>query len=304
MNRMNLNQLKVFYLAVKCGSFSAAAESLFITQPAVTKQIQQLQASYGVKLLNRFGRKMVLTDAGQALYELAEQIFQIETLAEEKLHDFQEQKSGRIRIHTSESFGAYYLPSIIHLFREAYPQIHISVVVFYDEQIVENTVKLENDLGFVSTPIEHEKLVLKEVLEDRIVLIVPLSHPFARRSRLAPRDLEGQPLIMHEKQSATRTIVDDFVRSCLLSINMSLELSNNEAIKRAVEDGLGISLISENVVREEVRCKRLKAIRMTSRSLKRKFYMIYRKDKYISPHLQSFIENVHQWSGEHFRASS
>lgn len=296
---MNFNQLKTFYFAVKYGSYSAAAEALFITQPAVTKQVQQLESAYGIKFLNRFGKKMVLTDAGEVLFDFADKIFQMESQAEESLRDFQQRKSGRLRIHASESFGAYYLPFIINHYRRKYPDIHISVTIFPNLEVIENTVKLENDLGFISYPLEHRKLVIREVLEDRLVLILPPSHPFSRLKRLEPQKLEGQSIVMHEKGSATREIVDTFIRKNNLSVFITLELSNNEAIKRAVEEGAGVSLISEHVVHEEVKRKKLKAVPLADSAMKRKFYLIHHKDKYFSHPFQMFLYMVNQWAKEY-----
>jgi DNA-binding transcriptional LysR family regulator len=297
---LNFNQLKAFYYTVKCGSLSAAAEALYITQPAVTKQIQQLHATYGIKLLNRFGKKMVLTDAGEVLYDFASKIFEAEIQAEEILRDFQQRKSGRIRIHASESFGAYYLPFMVNLFRKKYPApVQISVNIFPNQVVIENTAKLEADLGFISYSLEHKKLLVREVLEDRLVLIAPPSHPLARRKILHPPHLEGQPLIMHEKGSGTRDIIDAFLRKNNLSVPISLELSNNEAIKRAVEQGMGLSFISEHVVREEIHGKKLRAIPLADPSLKRKFYLIHHKDKYLSQPLQIFIQTVNDWASEY-----
>ena len=295
---MNFNQLRAFYFAVKYGSYIAAAEALYITQPAITKEIQQLEATYGIKFLNRFGKKMVLTDAGEVLYDFADKIFQMESQAEESLRDFQQRRSGRLRIHASESFGAYYLPFIINNFRKKYPNIHISVNIFPNQEVIENTIKLENDLGFISYPFEHKKLVVQEVLEDRLVLITPPSHPFSRLKVLDPQKLDGQSIIMHEKGSATREIVDAFIRRNSLSVSIALELSNNEAIKRAVEEGSGVSLISEHVVKEEVKRKKLKTIPLTDPTMKRKFYLIHHKDKYLSHSLQMFLYMVNQWAFE------
>ena len=296
---MNFNQLKTFYFAVKCGSYSAAAEALYITQPAVTKQVQQLEATYGIKFLNRFGKKMVPTDAGEVLYDFADKIFQVESQAEESLRDFQQRKSGRLRIHASESFGAYYLPFIINIFKKKYPNIHISLNIFPNQEVIENTIKLENDLGFISYPFEHKKLVILDVLEDRLVLIVPPSHPFARMKLLDPQKMDGQPIIMHEKGSATRDIVDSFIGRNNLSVFIALELSNNEAIKRAVEEGVGISLISEHVVSEEVKRRKLKSISLADPTMKRKFYLIHHKDKYLSHPFQMFLYMVNQWASEY-----
>src|SRR4030043_97674 len=196
---MNLNQLKVFYLAAKHGSMSAAAEVLCITQPAVTKGIQRLQEYYEIKLFNRSGKKMVLTDAGEALYGIAESIFEMEHQAEESLRDFQQRKKGFIRILSSESFGSYYLPFIINRFSKANPRIRISVDLLPTEQIVEKTVALSNDLGFISYPVPHKKLFMREILEDSYQIIVPPGHPFALKAVIEPEDLAGQSGIVHEK---------------------------------------------------------------------------------------------------------
>ena len=241
-------------------------------------------------------------DAGEVLYDFADKIFQMESQAEESLRDFQQRKSGRLRIHASESFGAYYLPFIINIFRKKYPNIHISVNIFPNQEVIENTIKLENDLGFISYPSEHKKLVVQEVLEDRLVLIAPPSHPFSRLKLLDPQKLDGQSIIMHEKGSATRDIVDTFIRRNNLSVLITLELSNNEAIKRAVEEGAGISLISEHVVSEEVKRKKLKSIPLTDPTMKRKFYLIHHKDKYLSHPLQMFLYMVNQWALEYAKS--
>lgn len=298
---MNLNQLKLFYFAAKYGNLSAAAEALYITQPAVTKGIQRLQEYYGIKFVNRFGKKLALTNAGEVLYGIAEKIFELETQAEESLRDFQQRKRGHIRIHASESFGAYYLPSIIDPFVKLYPHIRVSVNILPTEQVVDNTVNLNNDLGFISYPIEHKKLMVKEILEDTLVLIAPPSHPFTRKERLEPRDLEGQSMIMHENGSAPRRATDEFIRKHSISISIPLELSNNEAIKRAVEGGSGVALISRKVASEEIQTGKLKAIPLSDQYMKRKFYMVHHKDKYFSEPLKNLIEMVYQWASEYAR---
>jgi DNA-binding transcriptional LysR family regulator len=301
---MNLSQLKIFYFAAKYGNLTAAAQALYITQPAVTKGIQRLQEYYGMKFVNRFGKKLVLTDAGEALYGIAEKIFQLESQAEESLRDFQQQKRGHIRIQSSESFGAYYLPSIIDPFIKLYPHIRVSVNILPTEQVVDNAVNLNNDLGFISYSIEHKKLVVKEILEDTLVLIAPPGHPFTRKSCLEPRDLEGQSMIMHENGSAPRRATDEFIRKHNISISIPLELSNNEAIKRAVGGGSGIALISRKVATEEIQTGKLKAIPLSDQSMKRKFYMVYHKDKYFSESLQGLIEVVYRWASEYTQGLS
>lgn len=296
---MNLNQLKIFYLAAKKGSLSAAAESLYITQPAVTKGIQRLQEHYEIKLFNRFGKKMALTDAGEVLYHIAESIFEMENQAEESLRDFQQRKRGFIRILSSESFGSYYLPFIINRFIRLNPKIRIAMEILPTEQIVEKTASLANDLGFISYPVPHKKLISREVLEDSYQIIVPANHPLAAKSIIEPGDLAGQSLIVHEKGSAPRRSTEEYIRRHNLSIAIPMEHSNNEALKTAVEEGLGIGVITRRVVSKELALGTLRAIPLSDPAMTRKFYLIHHKDKYISRPLQGLIDIADQWVSEY-----
>jgi DNA-binding transcriptional LysR family regulator len=296
---MNLNQLKIFYLAAKQGSLSAAAEALYITQPAVTKGIQRLQEHYEIKLFNRFGKKMALTDAGEVLYGIAESIFELENQAEESLRDFQQRKRGFIQIISSESFGSYYLPFIINRFSRENPRIRISVNLLPTEQVVEKTASLATDLGFISYPVPHKKLCMREVLEDSYQIIVPAEHPLASKAVIEPGDLAGQPLIVHEKGSAPRKSTEEFLRRHNIAAPIPLELSNNEAIKTAVEEGLGIAVITRRVVSKEIEIGTLRAIPLSDPAMKRKFYLIHHKDKYISRPLQGLVDAVQKWAAEY-----
>lgn len=293
---MNLNQLKIFYMAAKKGNLSSAAEELYITQPAVTKGIQRLQEFYEIKFIDHIGKKLVLTDAGEVLYEIAEKIFELESQAEESIRDFQQRKKGHIRILSSESFGDYYLPQIIVPFSKAHPLVRISMTILPTDLVVENTATLNNDIGFISYPVENKKLAVREVLEDQLVIITSGKHPLSKKRRLTARDLENQLLIMHEIGSAPRRAIDEYVRRNNISVKIPLELSSNRAIKRAVEDGIGIALISRKVANEEIQAKRLKAIPLSDPSMNRKFYMVYHKDKYIPEPLQLFIDMVFEWA--------
>ena len=295
---MNLNQLKIFYSAVKAGNFSVAAGDLCITQPAVTKGIQRLQEHYELKLIDHIGKKLLLTDAGEALYAIAEKIFEMESHADEIIRDFQQRKRGHIRILSSESFGDYYLPQVIIPFCKAYPQVKVSMDILPTDLVVENTASLNCDIGFISYPVEHEKLTVRDILEDKLVIITSRSHPLARKTMLKPHDLQGQALIMHEKGSAPRRAIEAFIQRHAITVNIPMELTSNRAIKRAVEHGIGIALISQKVAEEEIEEKRLKAIPLADPSFTRKFYLIHHKEKYISESLQRLMDMVFKWAAE------
>lgn len=296
---MNLNQLKIFYIAAKRGNLSAAAKELYITQPAVTKAIQRLQGQYEVKFVNRFGKKLALTDAGRVLYAIAEKIFELESLAEDGIRDFRQQKRGHIRIDSSETFGAYYLPSIISPFSKSNPQVQVSVNILPTDLVAQDTVDLKNDLGFISYPVENEKLSIREVLEDRFVIIVTPDHPLTRKKCLTPKDLNGQAMIMHEKGSVPHETIDTLIRENTISLFKYMEFSNNEAIKRAVEEGAGVALVSQEVAKKEIQMGKLAALPFCGGHLKRKFYMVHHKDKHISQIFQRLIDTVNQWAAEY-----
>ncbi len=299
---MNLNQLKIFYFAAKNGNLSAAADELYITQPAVTKGIQRLQEYYDIRFVHFVGKKLILTDAGEVLYKIAEKIFEMESQAEESIRDFQQRQRGHIRILSSESFGDYYLPHIIIHFCKTYPLVRLSMNILPTEQVVENTASLNCDLGFISYPVEHKKLALREVLEDKLVIIAPPDHPLAHKENLKPKDLAGQNFIMHERESAPRRAIEEFTRKNNISLQIPLELSSNRAIKRAVEQGIGIALISRRVASEEISAKRLIAIHLADPSMKRKFFLVHHKDKYISETLRLLMDLVFEWASAYSKA--
>jgi len=195
---MNLNQLKLFYLAVKQKNLSHAAAELNITQPAVSKGIQRLQEYYEVALVDRLGKNMKLTPAGESLYQIATRIFELEKLADDCMADYQKEHLKHLKISASESFGAYYLPEFINQFNVAAPHVQVTLEVLSNQQVVDHTVSLKNDIGFISFPVKNKKLITIEIVQDEIVIILNPSHPLAQKREITPGDLEGHMIIMHE----------------------------------------------------------------------------------------------------------
>ncbi len=295
---MNLNQLKAFYFVVKYRSTTAAAKALYITQPAVTKAIRRLEDHYEIKLLNRFGKKMVPTDAGEMLYHRAEEIFDSERRAEECIRDFQQRRSGHILVSASETFGAYYLSEILLRFNQENPNIQISMEILPNELVVERNVRFLNDLGFTSYPVAHEKIVSKEVLEENLILIAAPTHPLARKRSLKSKDLEGQPFILHEKGSFTRNLVDEKLNSLGIQVKPLMDISSNHCIKKIVQGGSALSFVCEHVARQELTAGTLKALKLSDLTLTRKFYLVYHRDKYFPPTLNELLDIIGQWSQE------
>jgi len=248
---MNLNQLKLFFLSAKYKSLSRAARELNITQPAVTKGIQKLQDYYEIPLIINPGKNMELTRAGHTLFKISEQLFEFEKLADDCMIDFQNDRRKHIKITASESLSAYYLTEFISKFNLKAPDIRISLKTTSNQQVVQDTLNLKNDIGFISYPEKNKKLKAMEILKDEIVFILNNTHPLAAKQCLAVDDLEGQTIIMHEQGSYFQEMIHGLLDKYSVQVKMPMTFSNNEAIKRAVEGGIGIAPISKKVAAKE-----------------------------------------------------
>ncbi|MCL2705981.1 MAG: LysR family transcriptional regulator [Spirochaetaceae bacterium] len=299
---MNLYHLKTFFYTAKYGSYTKAADVLCITQPAVTRQIQELQSTYDLILFNKVGKKVILTDAGEALYILAEKIFEIETQVEETVRDFQHQKSGKIRISTAETFGAYYLPEVIINFNQKLPDIFVSVDTFNDYHVVENVSTLEYDLGFLSKEMEHPKIVVKQILEESLIMVVNPLHPYSSKKIIEPKELDNIPIIMPETESGTRNVLNEFQRKYNIKFDVVCEVSNSDSVKTLVQNGMGITIISSKVVEKEIAKGDLVHVKINAPELKRKYFLTYHKEKYFTKIMNEFIEITYKWTKEYMKS--
>lgn len=296
---MNFNQLKIFYTVAKKKSFTMAARELFLTQPAVTIQIQKMEKDYETKLFDRVGKKIFLTESGKILFPYAEKILRLFAQAEEALIDVKGLKSGKLTIGASATVGSYYLPKIFEVFGKKYPNIEIHMNLTNSSNVVEDVLAFKNDLGFIGRLHHLERLVVIPFLEEELVLIVPPNHPLAYKEGVSLEDLNGQPFISREVGSATRELVEESVRRKGVSMRVVMDIASNEAIKKAVEDGLGISIISKYVVKKEVEQGLLRMISFAEGKIMRKFFIIYHEDKYLSTTLRTFLKVASELSS-HF----
>ena len=293
---LNFRQLMVFYEVAKTGSLSSAAENLFLTQPAVTWQIKNLEESLGLKFFERSGRKIMLTGEGKVLYDFADQIFRLAHQAEEAIEDLKDSKLGTLRIDSVFTFGDYYLPVVLDEFHKKYPKIELLVNTGNTSQVIENTLLRKNDIAFVASYPENDKLVAQEFISDLLVGIVFPDHPFAMRESITLRELHGQPCILREQGSSPRKILDELFKKKGVSPAVIMELASTLAIKKAVESGLGMAILSRQAVREEVQAHLLRELRFADEEIIYKFYLIHHKDKYFSKILRAFIAVAHETS--------
>ncbi len=287
---MNLHQLKVFHAVAKGGSFTQAAQDLSITQPAVTIHIRELERYYGVRLFDRGGRRARLTDVGQTLFEYAQRIFALAEEMEHALENAGNLRAGRLRILGSLTVGAYYLPPVISLFKGKFPDIQVILSVDNSQRVVDRIADLREDVGFLSGPVRDERLLVRPFLEDELVLIVPPGHAWSARRTVSLRELAEQPLILREPGSATRALVEERLGQEGIRPRVTMELGSNEAIKRAVEMGMGVSVLSGAIVKREAEAGLVRALRLREEGLTRQFQIIIHRERQRSRLIGAFLE--------------
>lgn len=243
---LNLRQLTVFYYVAKHLSFTRAAEELFISQPAVTMQIAALEEQYGLPLFSRKKNKLSLTEAGELLFPYAEQVMEIGCQAERALLNLKANPHGLLRIGTTKTFAKYLLSPYIIKFRSKYPLISLKIDEGSSEELVMSVVYGRNDLAIVGRteyPERVDSLPFAGHQTDDLVLLAPSSHRFAEREAVSLEELAGEPLILRERGSTTRSVTLAALDSKGIAPNTILETGNIDVIKELVEKGMGVSVL-------------------------------------------------------------
>jgi DNA-binding transcriptional LysR family regulator len=296
---MNFNKLRIFYSVAKNNSVTLAAKELLLTQPAVSIQIHLLEEDYGVKFFNRSGKGIKLTEEGELLLSYAEKIFNLSDEADEALRQITSLERGKLKIGSSMTIGAYYLPQLFEIFKLQYPNIVIQMDTGNSHEVIDRVLSFKNDIGFIGIDYADKHLVKIPFIIERLVLIVPPNHELTHKRAISFKDLEKQKMIMREKGSGTMEIIERELQKHRVSVETVMELGSNEAIKQAVEAGLGVSIISSNVVKLEDKQGRIKILRFSkNRDIIRSFYIIYHKDKYFSPLLKEFLQVAKEFSNQ------
>lgn len=285
---MTWTQLKTFRVVALRQSFTRAAEELHMSQPAVSAQIQVLEKYCGVKLFARLGKKVALTEAGEILFSYAERILNLTDEAKQAIDELKGLKRGRLRIGASFLVGVYIMPQILGRFKTRYPDVEVSLQMRQAQAVVKMVLSNAVDLGVVGAAVEDPRLVVKPLLSDELLAIVPADHPWAGRKAVRPEELKQQPFILSEQGSATRKIVEEQLGQVGVNPEVAMELGNIEAVKKAVEAGLGISIMSRCAASGEVEAGRLRFLRVLEVNLRRDVNLVYHKDKHFSSALGAF----------------
>jgi len=279
LNQATLHQLKVFEAAARHGSFTRAAEELFLTQPTVSMQIKQLTKSVGLPLFEQVGKRLFLTEAGRELFVTCRQIFENIAQFEMKVADLKGLKQGQLHLAVITT-AKYIIPRLLGPFCQLYPGIDISLQVTNHEGILERMNANLDDLYIMSQVPDHMDINFEPFLENPLVVIAPTKHPLAQQKNIPIERLKEQPFIMREPGSGTRRAVQSLLEEYGIQVKVKLELGSNEAIKQAIAGGLGISVLSRHTLLTDA-CE-FSILDVQHFPIKRTWYIVYPSGKQLS----------------------
>jgi DNA-binding transcriptional LysR family regulator len=289
---MELDQIRTLVAVTRRGSFTRAAQDLYLTQPAVSIRIKELEQELGHQLLVRRQRGVELTPAGRILHRRCETILgEIASLRSE-LTDLSDLKTGRVSLGASDTVCLYLLPRVLHRFAAKHAGIELSLSTQISRRVLDLVVRDEVDVGIVTLPVENKLVETQRLYDDEFLLIFPPGHVLDRRRRLVPGDLHGHPIIHLKPETYTRAWIDSRLEKLGLKGQVRLEVSTVEVIKRLVEAGLGISLVPQVAVLDEARAGRLRARRVPGLDLTRPLGLAFRRGKYFSRALHALVDEI------------
>lgn len=297
---MNLNLFKTYVRVVETQNLSRTAEEFGLSQPAITKQIQSLEEKYGILLLERSGRKLKTTEAGEALYECAQEVLKVMERTEKTMEEVSDSRKGSLYIGASTIPGQYILPYLIKEFKDRLPNITISMDIADTEKIVNLVADREIDVGIVGGWINSRKIEGYSWLEDELVLIVPANHRLAQSESKSVKiaDLLHERWVFREKGSGTRRAAEELLLSNGIrndALNIYLEAGSTEAVLAAVEAEMGISIISSWAIKKIDEHRRIKSLIINDANAKRYFYVIYPKQKSRRKSVEAFLDYIRQF---------
>lgn len=293
---MDFDQLITFLEVAKQGSFSRAGEKVFRSQSAVSAQIRQLEQEYGDRLLDRSGKSVKLTPAGQVLYEYAQRLKNLRDESLMAVADHGRTPRGTLSIGANEATCLYVLPEVFAEYCRLYPAVQISIYRNFSYKIVE---KLENgaiDVGIVTLPVKSPSLKIQPIFRDKLMLMVSPKNPLAKHKIVPVEEIAKQPLLF-PKTGHTRRLLDRLFRAHNSDIQVRMELPSVGMIKAFVAADLGVSLISECFARDDAVAGRVKLIDLHNVELWRELGLAYRRDRTLPRATSAFIATIRQLFG-------
>ncbi|WP_419892984.1 selenium metabolism-associated LysR family transcriptional regulator [Oceanobacillus kimchii] len=299
--QMNYERLKTFLAVTEKKNFSEAARTLHMTQPSVTSQIKGLEEELNTKLFRRTTKQVSLTQSGNILVDYAKQMVHLGELAQKEIREMEENTYGELRIGCSLTVGEYFLPTFLKHFRKRYPLIRLQVEITNSTNIVSSLKDHNVDVGLIETVMEEDVIHVEPFWEDELVLITERGNDYSVEKNISIEELKKVPLIMREEGSGTRAVISQHlkrIRVTMEELNVVMELGSTEAIKSAVEAGLGASIISKSAIKKEEQLQLIQLYTIKQVSFNRFFYIVTDKRKVLSSASEVFIDGIKQIRSE------
>jgi DNA-binding transcriptional LysR family regulator len=295
---MNRTQLTAFAAVAQAGGFTKGARKLRVSQPAVSLQVSELEAALKAKLFDRLPRGVRLTPAGELLLGYARRIDSLEREAESAVAEMLGLRRGKLVIGASLTIGSYFLPTALGQFRHLYPEIELELEIANTQQIEQALLENRLDLAFTEGLSPKQGLSSQKIRDDRLVPICPPGHPILKLPRITAAIFCQQPLILRELGSGTREVIEDALRKGKHSVKPLMSLGSTEAIKRAVQTGIGLSIVSELAIQSELAAKTLVVVSLKDLAITRTFQLLRPANKSDSPAATAFVDVVRQAATE------
>jgi DNA-binding transcriptional LysR family regulator len=293
---MTAHQLKVFREVARERSFSRAAKALFISQPSVSYQVGELERELQVELFAQSGRQIHLTQAGQILYQYAQEIGGLLDDALLAMQDLRGLERGVLRVGASTTSGIYVLPEILGAFKKAHPKLEVRLEIGNWQRVQARLLENELDLVVAGEPERQPRLAVEPLMPNELVVVASPQHPLAGRRGIALERLAPEAFIIREVGSGTRSTVERLLAERGLTIPVAMELGSNGAIKQAVAAGLGLAILSQEAITLELQVGRLVVLDVEGFPIHRTWNIVYRSDVHLAIPAVAFRQFLRDWA--------
>ena len=292
---ITMQQLEALNQLVDAGSFTRAADKMFLTQPTLTKHIKNLEDAVGTRIINRASKGLSLTPEGQILYNYTKRMLRLREEAKEKILEIREHEAGHIFLSASTIPATYILPRLLGRLRKTYPKIRVHLQTCDSEETQQLIINGQAEIGVIGKEPYDKRLVGESLWEDELVLIAPVDYPGLDNGKpVSMERLVKEPFVVRERGSGTRDNIEGYLqkqfRIGLSAFNIVGEMGSSEAVKEAVIGGLGLSIISHYAVERELKQGVLSVVPLDGGNISRRFYLIYRKHLHMLNYHKRFLE--------------
>lgn len=292
---MTLRHMRIFVSVFRNGSVTKASRELHLAQPSVSLALRELEDYYGVCLFERIGRRIYPTDCGKELYEYAVHVEGLFDEMEKRIRNWD--AIGTLRVGASIAIGTHILPELLKRLQQKYPELTVKATIGSSRSVERDIEENKVDLGLVESSPQLEGIAIEPFMTDELCAIAPVGHPLTEKEEITLAELAQYPMLMREKGSAGRDIVDAYFALREIRIEPRWESTSSQAIVRGVEEGLGVAVLPFLLVKEDL--ERGRIIRLPlKRPIRRNMNLIWHKSKFLTERMKTFMDLAREYGRE------